>query len=114
MLASLGRPPDYDLDDWAIEMKWDGVRALAFCENGQTQLRSRMGKDITVTYPELAGLAHETGHRQALLDGEIVAFSPSGQADFEALQPRMHVSSAAQAKRLAATAPVTLGRPPPG
>jgi len=107
MAASPGRPPEYDLDDWAIEMKWDGVRALAFCENGQTQLRSRTGKDITVTYPELGGLAHEIGHRQVLLDGEIVAFGPSGQADFEALQPRMHVSSAVQAKRLAATAPVT-------
>jgi bifunctional non-homologous end joining protein LigD len=107
MTASRGRPPEYDLDDWAIEMKWDGVRALAFCENGQTLLRSRTGKDITVTYPELAGLAHETGHRQALLDGEIVVFGPSGQPDFEALQPRMHVSSATQARRLAATAPVT-------
>jgi bifunctional non-homologous end joining protein LigD len=107
MVASAGRPPGRDLDHWAVEMKWDGVRALAFCENGQTQVRSRTGKDITVTYPELAGLAHETGHRQALLDGEIVAFGPSGQPDFEALQPRMHASSAAQAERLAATAPVT-------
>lgn len=107
MLATPGRPPDYDLDDWAVEMKWDGVRALAFCENGQTLLRSRTGKDISATYPELAGLANATGHRQALLDGEIVAFGENGQPDFEALQPRMHVSSARQAERLAASTPVT-------
>jgi bifunctional non-homologous end joining protein LigD len=42
-----------------------------------------------------------------LLDGEIVAFGPSGRPDFEALQPRMHVSSGAQAARLAETTPVT-------
>jgi bifunctional non-homologous end joining protein LigD len=107
MFASLGRPPDHDLDDWAVEMKWDGVRALAFCENGQTTLLSRTGKDITATYPELAGIARATGHRQALLDGEIVAFGSDGHPDFEALQPRMHVSSAKQAERLAATTPVT-------
>ena len=39
-------------------------------------------------------------HKQALLDGEIVAFT-GGRPDFEALQPRMHVSSPAQALRLA-------------
>lgn len=107
MLASPGRPPDYDLDRWGVEMKWDGVRALAFCENGWTRLRSRTGKDITATYPELAGLGRPIGRLQALLDGEIVAFGADGRPDFEALQPRMHVSSGAQAARLAETVPVT-------
>ena len=107
MLAIVGRPPGKGLDSWAIEMKWDGVRALAFCENGQARMVSRTGKDISRTYPELAGLAHAIGHKQALLDGEIIAFGSGGQPDFEALQPRMHVSSAAQAERLAGTTPVT-------
>jgi bifunctional non-homologous end joining protein LigD len=87
-------------------MKWDGVRALAFIENGRLMLRSRTGKDITATYPELAGLGNAIGHRQALLDGEIVAFS-DGKPDFEALQPRMHVSDPAAARRLAELTPVT-------
>lgn len=107
MLATPGSPPAADLANWAVEMKWDGVRALAFCENGSTRMVSRTGRDISRTYPELAGLARAVGRRQALLDGEIVAFGPGGQPDFEALQPRMHVRSAAQAGRLAATAPVT-------
>ena len=107
MLAGRGRPPDHDLEAWGVEMKWDGVRALACCESGQTTLRSRTGKDITATYPELTGLARATGHRQAVLDGEIVAFDADGRPDFETLQPRMHVSSARQAERLAATTPVT-------
>src|SRR3984885_6415263 len=106
MLALPGSPPPGRLAEWAVEMKWDGIRALAFIENGRLRLGSRTGKDITATYPELAGLAHATGHKQVLLDGEIVVFS-DGRPDFEALQPRMHVSSPAQAVRLARLTPVT-------
>jgi bifunctional non-homologous end joining protein LigD len=106
MLATTGNPPARGQNNWAVEMKWDGVRALAFVENGRLRLGSRTGKDITGTYPELAGLARATGHKQALIDGEIVAFT-DGKPDFEALQPRMHVSSASQAVRLAEQTPVT-------
>jgi bifunctional non-homologous end joining protein LigD len=42
-----------------------------------------------------------------LLDGEIVVFGGDGWPEFEALQPRMHVSSASQAKLLAGQTPVT-------
>ena len=41
-----------------------------------------------------------------LLDGEIVVLT-GGRADFEALQPRMHVTSPTQALRLAEQTPVT-------
>jgi bifunctional non-homologous end joining protein LigD len=106
MLATTGNPPARGQNNWAVEMKWDGVRAIAFVENGRLRLGSRTGKDITGIYPELAGLARATGHKQALIDGEIVAFT-DGKPDFEALQPRMHVSSASQAVRLAEQTPVT-------
>jgi bifunctional non-homologous end joining protein LigD len=87
-------------------MKWDGVRALAFIESGQVRLVSRAGQDISATYPDLAGLGRAVTGGQALLDGEIVAFT-DGRPDFEALQPRMHVASADAAFRLSATIPVT-------
>lgn len=106
MLAATGGPPARGRDAWAAEFKWDGVRALAFIEAGRLRLVSRTGKDITATYPDLSALGHATGHKQALLDGEIVAFT-GGRPDFEALQPRMHVSSPAQAVRLAERTPVT-------
>jgi bifunctional non-homologous end joining protein LigD len=105
MLASPGAPPR-DLAPWSVEMKWDGVRALAFIEAGRLRLVSRTGKDITATYPEVAGMGRAIEHKQALFDGEIVAFA-GGRPSFEALQPRMHVSSPAQAVRLAEQVPVT-------
>ncbi|MGH3279549.1 MAG: DNA polymerase ligase N-terminal domain-containing protein, partial [Trebonia sp.] len=106
MLATPGGPPARSRDAWAVEFKWDGVRALAFIEAGRLRLVSRTGKDITATYPELSAFGHATGYKQVLLDGEIVAFT-GGRPDFEALQPRMHVSSASQALRLAEQVPVT-------
>jgi bifunctional non-homologous end joining protein LigD len=106
MLALPGSPPPGRLAEWAVEMKWDGVRALAFIENGRLRLVSRTGKDISATYPDLAALGGAVTGAQALLDGEIVAFT-DGRPDFEALQPRMHVSSADAAFRLSSTIPVS-------
>jgi bifunctional non-homologous end joining protein LigD len=107
MLAVSGPTMPADAPNWALEMKWDGVRALAFIEKGRVRLMSRTERDITVTYPELSGLGAATAHKQLLLDGEIVVFGENGWPEFEALQPRMHVSSAAQAAMLAGQTPVT-------
>jgi len=107
MLASIGRFPSWDAAAWAVEVKWDGVRALAFIEAGRLTLRSRTGKDITGTYPELAGLGNAIGHRQVLLDGEVVVLNAAGQPDFEALQSRIHVTAPDQARQLADLAPVS-------
>ena len=106
MLAVTGAAPR-DPGHWALEMKWDGVRALAYIERGQVRLMSRTERDITVAYPELARLGAATTHKQLLLDGEIVVFGEGGWPEFEALQPRMHVSSASQAALLAGQTPVT-------
>ncbi len=106
MLAVTGAEP-HDKENWALEMKWDGVRALAYIERGRVRLMSRTERDITVAYPELAGLGAATTHKQLLLDGEIVVFGDDGWPEFEALQPRMHVTSAAQAAMLAGQTPVT-------
>jgi bifunctional non-homologous end joining protein LigD len=106
MLAVTGVMPR-DPENWALEMKWDGVRALAYIEKGKVRLMSRTERDITVTYPELSRLGPATPHKQVLLDGEIVVFGPDGWPEFEALQPRMHIGSAAQAALLAGQTPVT-------
>ena len=67
-------------------------------------MRSRLGRDITTTYPDLAGVAGGAGGRQLVLDGEIVASGPGGKPDFAALR-RMHVRR--PSARLAAAVPVT-------
>jgi bifunctional non-homologous end joining protein LigD len=103
MLAILGTLPKDD--GWAFEMKWDGVRALIRVEGGRITALSRNGRDMTVSYPELRGLGEQLGSTQALLDGEIVSFDADGRPNFGKLQQRMHVASAAAARRLAGTDP---------
>jgi bifunctional non-homologous end joining protein LigD len=109
MLAVAGTMPTAGRENWALEMKWDGVRALAFIEHGALRLMSRTGRDITMAYPELKGLGSALAmrHKQLLLDGEIVVFGASGWPEFEALQPRIHVRDATQAAQLAAQLPVS-------
>jgi bifunctional non-homologous end joining protein LigD len=106
MLATAGTLPVRDAG-WAYEMKWDGIRALAFVADGAVRLVSRSGRDISQVYPELAGLAAAMDVHDAVLDGEIVAFGEGEWPDFEALQQRMNISSAAQARVLAAQVPVS-------
>jgi bifunctional non-homologous end joining protein LigD len=90
--------------EWIFEFKWDGVRALVEIVEGRMAIRSRRGNEVTVAYPELAGLG--TGIEDALIDGEIVAFA-EGRPSFGLLQTRMHVRGRVQAAELAAQAPVS-------
>ena len=102
MLATAGTLPTGR--DWAYEFKWDGVRTLVDSSTSGLTLTSRLGNDVTVAYPELAGLAEVAD--DVLLDGEVVSLV-DGRPSFFALQSRMHVRKAVEARRLAATAPVT-------
>lgn len=106
MLATPGKLPDDD-EGWAYEIKFDGVRALTFVEQGTARLVTRNGNDVTATYPEIAEIAAQLGRRRVILDGEVVVADPkTGRTDFSLLQSRMHVRSPSQA--LIRSAPVRL------
>jgi bifunctional non-homologous end joining protein LigD len=104
MLARSADRPPRDEDEWAYEIKWDGIRALAYVDD-ELRLESRSGEDITKRYPELDGIADELG-RPAILDGEIVACDAEGRPSFQRLQSRMGVTSPAVIKRRSADTPV--------
>jgi bifunctional non-homologous end joining protein LigD len=105
MLAKLGTPPARD-DDFAFEIKWDGIRALAYYEPGRFHIESRNLNDITAQYPELRRLGRQLGSRDTILDGEIVAYDDRGRPSFERLQHRMHLTRDADIKRRAKEIPV--------
>jgi bifunctional non-homologous end joining protein LigD len=105
MLATLGGLPKED-GRWAYEIKWDGVRAIAYSEPGRLRFESRNLRDITASYPELTRLNRALHHHEAILDGEIVAFDEDGRPSFGRLQRRMHVARPAAAKRLSESVPV--------
>lgn len=75
-------------DTWALEMKWDGIRALAVVEHGALRLVSRNDLELTATYPELGVLPAHVDARTAVLDGEVVAVDEQGRPSFSRLQQR--------------------------
>lgn len=94
-------------DDWAFEVKWDGMRAVAFATGGGLVLQSANLIDVTARFPELAPLGDALAGRSVVLDGELVAFDERRRPSFGRLQGRMHVGSAAEARRRVAVTPVT-------
>jgi bifunctional non-homologous end joining protein LigD len=104
-LAGSGALPP-DGKGWEFEVKWDGVRAIAYARPGRLRLESRNLNEISDTYPEVRGLLRQLGMREAVLDGEIIAFDESGRPSFERLQRRMHVASSSAIRRRVADTPV--------
>lgn len=86
MLAVAGRLPEGD--QWCYELKWDGVRALAYVEGGRTRLVSRSGNDLSDRYAELVE-GPPIGPSSALVDGELVALDRAGRPSFQMLQTRL-------------------------
>jgi bifunctional non-homologous end joining protein LigD len=105
MLATPGTLPE-GRAVWAYEVKWDGARAIAWAEGGRVALHSRNGKDVTATFPDLAGLAEHLGMSAVILDGEIVALGEDGRPSFARLQNRLHIADPREARRRAAVDPV--------
>ncbi|MEA2346570.1 MAG: bifunctional non-ous end joining protein LigD [Thermoleophilaceae bacterium] len=94
-------------EKFSFEIKWDGVRVLAYCEHGHLRLESRNGNDVSARYPELRPFGRSMGSLDVVLDGEVVAFGPDGVPSFELLQQRMHLGSEAAVRRAMKEMPVT-------
>src|SRR3954452_21087815 len=105
MLAIPGKPGSDE--GWAFEMKWDGVPGVVYVSGGKAGALGRNDRDISVSYPELQGVAASLHGLSVVLDGELVAADASGRPDFGVLQQRMHVIDPAAVRRLAVTVPVT-------
>ena len=95
----------FDDPAWVYEPKWDGVRALAICDD-TSKLVSRLGNTITAGYPELSNLHARLVALDAIIDGEIIAFDGAAPS-FQRLQRRMHVREDRQLTALVRESPVT-------
>src|ERR1039457_6364775 len=88
MMASLvDKPPRGD--EWLFEVKWDGVRAIAFVDREEIRLQSRSGLRCERQYPELTAIHHQLAAEQAILDGEIAVLDDKGVSQFHLIQPRI-------------------------
>lgn len=106
MLARLDRLPAKE-ESWAAEIKWDGVRAIAYCRPGRVNLQTRNLRDVSTQYPEVRRLSRQLGSLDAVLDGELVAFDDEGRPSFARLQQRIHQTSETVVRSRMKTHPVT-------
>ncbi len=93
--------------NWLYEIKWDGVRALCFIENGSMYILSRTGNRCERQYPELSVLPHFVRAGTAILDGEIAVLDNQGRPRFSLIQPRIAVSDPNTIAHLSRSTPVT-------
>jgi len=107
MLASLAEHPPSG-QAWLYEVKWDGVRALCFIEDGQLRIFTRNQKRCEQQYPELSVLPHYVKASSAILDAEIAVLDDKGRSSFSLIQPRISVADPNTIAHLSRSAPVTL------
>jgi DNA ligase-1 len=75
-----------DLDEFAVEWKWDGIRVQVAAGRGETRMYSRAGDDISRGFPDvLAGFNFD-----AVLDGELLVVRKGEVAPFNDLQQRLN------------------------
>lgn len=98
-----------DRGEHIFDVKWDGVRALAYVDKGEVCLRNRNGVEITSRYPEVVEALRKRFRRDTVvLDGELVVFSnTTGCPDFDKIAKRDAQSVEAKIKRLSEVMPAT-------
>lgn len=82
-----------EIEAFAAEWKWDGIRVQVAGRNGLTAIFSRSGEDITASFPEL----HDALRFAAVLDGELLVARDGVIAPFAELQQRLNRKSPTRA-----------------
>lgn len=106
MLASATPVPR--AGDYVFEPKLDGVRIIATLQDGEVELRSRNGIDVTRAYPGIVAAVKAQPATAAVFDGEIVAIDAAGRPSFELLQQRMNLTDPTQVAQAERAIPTVL------
>jgi bifunctional non-homologous end joining protein LigD len=96
----------FDSPDYAFDVAWDGVRALAAIDRGQVTLWGRGLADLTSRYPEVQALAAMTPP-DTIIDGELIVSDAEGRPDAVALEQRQLATRPEAIARAARMHPVT-------
>jgi bifunctional non-homologous end joining protein LigD len=107
MMASPSDQPPAG-SNWVYEIKWDGVRAICYIEDGRIRMISRNGNSFDRQYPELSVIPHNIAAERAILDAEIAVLDEQGRSRFELIQPRIHQTNANEVAHLARKTPVKM------
>jgi DNA ligase D-like protein (predicted ligase) len=103
MLAGTSEP--FDSPEHLYEIKWDGIRALAFFGRGVARVQGRKLVDGSLKYPEIVAALRKL-EGEGVLDGEIVVLDEEGRPDFQRVLIREQTHSREDALSKAPKHPV--------
>lgn len=103
MLASLSSP--FSDPDWLFEVKWDGIRALAFCQEQSPRLTNRAGHSLTESFPELKYLRSRFQANSFIADGELVVLDDQGRPEYTKIVQKLKAPGARSIARLSRASP---------
>jgi len=104
MLAETREQP-FSKPGWLFELKLDGYRVRAGCEDDEPRLITRNGHDIAAGFPELARALRALPFDGLILDCELVVPDEAGRPSFQRLQNRAKAGRALDVRRAAVESP---------
>src|ERR1700704_3917294 len=96
----------FDSQEYAFEVSWDGVRALASIDRGQVRIWGRDLRDLTSRYTEVQALA-ALAPPETIVDGELIVTDADGRPDSVALAAPQQAVGPDAIARAAAAHPAT-------
>lgn len=84
-LATLSKAAP-DGERWLHEVKFDGYRLIAICNQNDVRILTRNGLDWTYKVPRLVDALRKLPFTSAVFDGELVALDGQGISRFQMLQ----------------------------
>lgn len=91
--------------DYFFQLKWDGIRGLVYINRGQIRIQNRKLHDRTKQYPEILEACRLLNCQNAILDGELVAFS-RGKPSFAKVLQRELTSDSRKIMNLKKVIPI--------
>jgi len=76
----------FDSDNYIYELKFDGIRCLAYLDKDVMDLRNKRNKPLLSLFPELSRL-NDFVSQKCILDGELIVIK-NGKPDFYEIQKR--------------------------
>lgn len=81
-------------DYWVFELKYDGIRVLAYKEENRVRLINRSGNDITSQFPAIVSMVNSIPGNGHVFDGEIVVFDKDGISHLDLVATKANASAA--------------------
>lgn len=91
--------------DWIHQIKWDGVRILAYYDGGPLRLFNRKKRERTAQYPELTSPSYCKAS-SFILDGEVIALAADGKPSFHEVMRRDGIRTLSRVPQAVQSVPI--------